>query len=439
MQIGTPFFWMRLDGDSQMDNVVNILRERGMLEALTSPDLEKAVVEPLTVYAGFDPSSDSLQVGNFVTIMGLSHFQRCGHRVVAVVGGATGMIGDPSGKSSERQLLTGAQVEKNLEGIRENLSRFLDFDHPTAPAVIVNNHAWFADFAFIDFLRDVGKYFRMGTMLSKDSVRSRLQSAAGMSFTEFSYQVLQGYDFLRLFDDAGCTVQLGGSDQWGNITAGTDLIHRLREGAAYGVTMPLICDSSGQKFGKSAGNAVYLDAAKTSYFDFYQFFVRQDDADVIQLLKVFTFLPLNEIAQYERCVAEAPERREAQLRLAEEMTRCVHGEAGLRSAKRSTAVLYGEAMEGLHADELLAVFADVPSTTLLWDAVCGQPVIHVAAEVGLCKSRGEARRLAQSGGLNLNNRRVENIDQVVTDRDVIDGTLLVLRSGKKRNHIVRVG
>ncbi len=421
-----------------MDNVIKILRERGLLDDVTNPDIEKAVEKPITVYAGFDPSSDSLQVGNFVTIVGLSHFQRCGHRVIAVAGGATGMIGDPSGKSAERQLLTPDQVTMNLEGIRENLSRFLDFEHPTAPAKILNNHDWFSDFTFIDFLRDVGKHFRMGSMLNKDSVRSRLESESGMSFTEFSYQLLQGYDFLRLLDDEGCSVQLGGSDQWGNITAGTDLIHKLRDDEAFGVTMPLICDSSGQKFGKSAGNAIYLDPAKTSYFDFYQFFVRTDDADVIRFLKVFTFLSLDEIESYAERLKEAPEKREAQIRLAEEMTRTVHGEAGLEVAQRSTAVLYGEAMDGLHADELLAVFADVPSTELSREQVCGQPVINVAADAGLCKSRGEARRLVQSGGLNMNNRRIADIDETVGESDIIDDSLLVLRSGKKRNHIVRV-
>ncbi len=422
-----------------MANIIQVLRERGLLDDLTSPEFEKAAQSPVTVYAGFDPSSDSLQVGNFVTIMGLSHFQRCGHRVIALVGGATGMIGDPSGKSAERQLLTPEQVDTNLAGIRENLSRFLDFDDPVAPAKIVNNHDWFKDFTFIDFLRDVGKYFRMGSMLSKDSVRSRLDSDSGMSFTEFSYQILQGYDFLRLMDDEGCNVQLGGSDQWGNITAGTDLIHRQREQAAYGVTMPLICDSSGQKFGKSAGNAIYLDARRTSYFDFYQFFVRTDDADAIRFMKIFTFLPLHEIEEYAAKLAAAPEKREAQIRLAEEMTRTVHGEAGLEVAQRSTAVLYGEAMDGLHAEELLAVFSDVPSTVLSLEQLSDQPVINVAADAGLCKSRGEARRLVQSGGLNLNNKRVADIDQVVTASDIIDGSLLVLRSGKKRNHIVRVG
>jgi tyrosyl-tRNA synthetase len=422
-----------------MGNVIKVLRERGLLDAVTSEDVEKVVEGQITVYAGFDPSSDSLQVGNFVTIMGLSHFQRCGHRVIAVVGGATGMIGDPSGKSSERQLLTPEQVEKNLAGIKENLSRFLDFDHPTAPAMILNNHDWFKDFTFIDFLRDVGKHFRMGSMLSKDSVRSRLESESGMSFTEFSYQLLQGYDFLRLLDDHNCSFQLGGSDQWGNITAGTDLKHKLRRKNAYGVTMPLVCDSNGQKFGKSAGNAIYLDANKTSYFDFYQFFVRTADEDAIRFLKIFTFLTQDEIDEYAAKLAEAPQKREAQIRLAEEMTRRVHGEEGLEIARRSTAVLYGEAMDGLKAEELLAVFSDVPSTELARADVVGQPVINVAADAGLCKSRGEARRLVQSGGLNLNNKRVSGIDAVVSESDIIDDCLLVLRSGKKRNHIVKVG
>lgn len=410
-----------------------------MLDAMSSPTLEQAAGErQLTVYAGFDPTSESLQVGNFVAIMGLSHFQRCGHRVVALVGGATGMIGDPSGKTSERQLLTEDQVQRNLEGIRENLSRFLDFDHPTAPAVIVNNYDWFREFTFIDFLREVGKHFRMGTMLGKDSVRSRLESESGMSFTEFSYQMLQAYDFLHLYDQLGCSVQLGGSDQWGNITAGTDLIRKLRGEEAFGLTLPLVCDRSGQKFGKSAGNAIYLDAGKTSVFDFYQFFVRVDDADVIRFLKVFTFLSADEIADYERRVAEAPEKREAQIRLAEEVTRRVHGESGLQVAQRSTAVLFGAAMDGLKASELEAVFADVPSTELAHDKVVGQPLATVAVEAGFCKSRGEARRLADSGGLYVNNQRLENAERVLETADIIDGRLLVLRSGKKRYHLVRV-
>lgn len=423
-----------------MTNVVEVLRERGLLDAMSSPALEQVAWErQLTVYAGFDPTSESLQVGNFVAIMGLSHFQRCGHRVVALVGGATGMIGDPSGKTSERQLLTEEQVRRNQEGIRENLSRFLDFDHPTAPAVIVNNYDWFHGFTFIAFLREVGKHFRMGAMLGKDSVRSRLESESGMSFTEFSYQLLQAYDFLHLFDQMRCTVQIGGSDQWGNITAGTDLIRKLRGEEAFGLTLPLVCDRSGQKFGKSAGNAIYLDAAKTPVFDFYQFFVRVDDADVIRFLKVFTFLASEEIADYERRLIDAPEKREAQIRLAEEVTRRVHGEPGLQVAQRSTAVLFGAAMDGLKADELEAVFADVPSTALPSASVIGTPVATVAVESGFCKSRSEARRLVESGGFYVNNQRLSDAEHVLGAADIIDGRLLVLRSGKKRYHLVRVG
>jgi tyrosyl-tRNA synthetase len=421
-----------------MNNVIEILESRGLLDALTHEDARRAVQAPLTVYAGFDPTSESLQAGNLVAVMALAHFQRCGHRVIAVAGGATGLIGDPSGKASERKLLSEEQVARNLDGIRENLSRFLDFSHPTAPAVILNNHDWMRDYSYIGFLRDIGKHFRMGAMLGRESVRARLQSEEGMSYTEFSYQLLQAYDFLVLHDRLGCRMQIGGSDQWGNITAGTDLIRRLRGAETFGATMPLVCDSAGQKFGKSAGNAVYLDARKTSCFDFYQFFIRTQDSDVVRFLKIFTFLPLEEIADLAQSVQSDPGRREAQKRLADEATRLVHGEAGLSVARRSSAVLYGEAMEGLRADELLAVFADVPSTELSADKVRGELAVNVAADAGLCTSRGEARRLAQSGGLYVNNRRVAGADETVTAEQLVDGRLIVLRSGKKNYHVVRV-
>ncbi len=421
-----------------MPNVLEVLRQRGLLDDVTSPDAERVLGEPGVVYAGFDPTSDSLQAGNYVTIMALCHFQRCGHRVVALVGGATGMIGDPSGKSSERNLLSPEQVQANLAGIRENLSRFLDFEHPTAPAAIVNNYDWLGSFRFIEFLRDVGKHFRMGQMLGRESVRARLASESGMSFTEFSYALLQAYDFLHLYDSMGCRFQIGGSDQWGNITAGTDLIRKLRGGEAFGVTMPLVCDSAGQKFGKSEGNAVYLDARKTSPYAFYQFFLRTADADAARFLKIFTFLPLEEIAALEQALREAPERREAQRRLAEEVTRAVHGAEGLAAAQRASRVLFGESMEGLRAEELLGVFVDVPSTELPRAEVAGAAVTDVAARCGLCASKGAARRLIQSGGLYLNNRRVEAVEAAVRPEDIVDGRLLVLRSGKKTYTLVQV-
>ena len=421
-----------------MENVIDILKARGLFEDTTSPDAGQWLNEPRTIYAGFDPTSDSLQAGNFVTIMALVHFQRCGHRVVAVAGGATGMIGDPSGKSEERQLLSPDQVRRNLDGIRENLSRFLDFDHPTAPASIVDNNEWFEHFTFVDFLRDVGKHFRMGSMLGKDSVRTRLNSEAGMSFTEFSYQLLQAYDFLRLYDERACTVQIGGSDQWGNITAGIDLIRKLRGAETFGVTVPLVCDSSGQKFGKSAGNAIFLDAGKTTYYDFYQFFLRTTDEDAIRFLKIFTLLPLDEIETLEQELREHPERRAAQRRLAEDVTRRVHGEKGLAVAQQASSVLFGESMAGLRADELLQIFADVESTELPRAAVEDAAVVDVAAASGLCQSKGAARRLIQSGGCYLNNERVSGIEQTVTAGQIIDGRLLVLRSGKKNYHLVKV-
>jgi tyrosyl-tRNA synthetase len=255
-------------------NILDTFKDRYLFEDMTNPDLQKALDKPLTVYAGFDPTSDSLQAGNFVTIMALAHLQRAGHKVIALVGGATGLIGDPSGKSKERNLLSAEQVEKNLEGIKENLSRFIDFNPSSAnPAIMVNNYDWFKSITFIDLLRDVGRYFRMGVMLSKDSVKKRMESDDGMSFTEFCYQILQGYDFLHLYKTYGCTMQIGGSDQWGNITAGTELVRRVLGQEVFGMTFPLVCDSTGKKFGKSEGNAIFLDARKTSVYDFYQFFL----------------------------------------------------------------------------------------------------------------------------------------------------------------------
>jgi tyrosyl-tRNA synthetase len=409
-----------------MPNVFDTLQERGLFEASTSPELQVALNQPMTMYAGFDPTSESLQAGNFVTIMALCHFQRAGHKVIALVGGATGLIGDPSGKTSERQLLTEEQVERNLVGIKENLSRFIDFSGSANPAVMVNNYDWHKQFTFISYLRDVGRYFRMGTMLSKDSVKGRLNSESGMSFTEFCYQTLQGYDFLHLYDHQG------------NITAGTELIRRQRGVEAFGLTFPLVTDSQGRKFGKSEGNAIYLDPRKTSYYDFYQFFLRTEDADVCRYLRIFTFLPLAEIEALAETVRTQPEKREAQRILAEDLTRRVHGEVGLTAAQRATGVLFGGSMDGLRAADLLPIFANVPSSTQPRDAVVGKSAVEVAALSGLCKSKGEARRLADSGGLYVNNERVGASD-LVAENHVIDGQLLVLRSGRKTYCVVKIG
>ena len=421
-----------------MANVLDTLKSRLLFEAMTAPELAAALDKPMTVYAGFDPSCDSLQAGNYVTIMALSHFQRAGHRVIAVVGGATGLIGDPSGKSSERNLLTDEQVRHNLEGIKENLSRFIAFDTGPNPASLVNNYDWHKDFTFVSLLRDVGRHFRVNQMLAKESVKRRLESQDGISFTEFCYQILQGYDFLHLFREAGCRLQIGGSDQWGNITAGTELIRRVEGADSYGLIFPLVCDSQGRKFGKSEGNAIYLDHRRTSYYEFYQFFLRTLDADVIRFLRIFTFLPEEELRRLEGEVTAAPEKREAQRMLAEHLTRAVHGEHGLAVAQRASDVLFGGSFDGLAASDLLAVFANVPSSELPRDAVVGKPVLEVVATTGLCASKGEARRLMQQGGLTVNNVRVSDVAAVFEASMLIEGRLTVLQSGKKNNRLLKV-
>jgi tyrosyl-tRNA synthetase len=421
-----------------MPNVLETLRARGLFEAATDEALGRFLEQPTAVYAGFDPTSDALQVGNFVAIMGLAHFQRAGHRPVALVGGATGLIGDPSGKSTERALLSPEQVERHLAGIRENLSRFLDFDDPRAPARIVNNYDWIGRFTYLEFLREVGKHFRVGAMLARECVRKRLESESGLSYAEFSYQLIQAYDFLHLYDTQDVRVQIGGSDQWGNITAGIELIRRLRGGEAYGLTFPLVCDSHGQKFGKSEGNAIYLDARRTSYYDFYQFFIRTEDADVIRFLKIFTFLPLEEIAALEEEMKRQPEARIPQRRLAEEMTRMVHGTRGLRIAQEASRVLFGGEVEGVSADDLMAIFAHVPSKTLSSAEAIGATATEVAVRAGLGASKGEVRRLAQGGGFYWNGRRLTDPEQRVRADDFIEGRVAVLRAGRKQFTLLRL-
>ncbi len=418
-------------------NIIDTLKERGLFDNWTNPAVYEELNKPMTIYCGFDPSADSLQAGNFVAIQTLCHFQRAGHKVVALVGGATGLIGDPSGKTSERKLLSEEMVNHNIEGIKENLSRFLDFGDGPDQAILVNNYDWHKNFTFISYLRDVGRYFRMGTMLGKESVRQRLASENGMSFTEFCYQTLQGYDFMHLYDNYGCRIEVGGSDQWGNITAGTDLIHRHRDQEAYGITIPLITDSQGRKFGKSEGNAMYLDKNKTSIYSFYQFFLRSEDADVIRYLKAFTFLPLEQIAELEEQVKAAPEKREAQRVLAADVVRRVHGEEGLRQAVQASEVLFGGSIEGMSAADLIPIFADAPSAEVSAAEVLNNQLSKLAVASGLCKSVGEVRRLADGGGFYVNNKRASGQD-ILTEDMLVDGEVLVLRSGKKNYRLVKL-
>ena len=413
------------------------LAARGLVEATTSPEIEKLLENPQTVYCGFDPSAASLQAGNLVSIMMLRRLQLAGHRVIALVGGATGLIGDPSGKSAERNMLTVENVEENKKGIRENLSRILDFDGPNA-AVMVDNYEWYSGLSAIAFLRDIAVNFRVPQMLAKESVKKRLEASDGaLTFTEFSYQILQGNDFLHLYDKYGCTMEVGGADQWGNITAGTDLVHRMRGKTAYGLTFPLLLDATGKKFGKSEGNALFMDASMTSVYDWYQYFLRAADADVIRYLKVFSLKSLDEIAALEEQMKANPEARIPQKALAEEITLLVHGEAGLKTAQGATQTLFGGSVEGKTAEELETIFKDVKSAEVAKAECVGIPVFMIAAKAGMLKSNGEARRMAQQGGLSLNGSKVDD-KRTLAEDDLVGGRVAVLRSGKKNHFLLKV-
>ena len=413
------------------------LSARGLVEATTAPEIEKLLETPQTVYCGFDPSAASLQAGNLVSIMMLRRLQLAGHRVIALVGGATGLIGDPSGKSAERNMLTVEKVEENKKGIRENLSRILDFDGPNA-AVMVDNYEWYSGLSAIAFLRDIAVNFRVPQMLAKESVKKRLEASDGaLTFTEFSYQILQGNDFLHLYDKYGCTMEVGGADQWGNITAGTDLVHRMRGKTAYGLTFPLLLDATGKTFGKSEGNALFMNASMTSVYDWYQYFLRAADADVIRYLKVFSLKSLDEIAALEEQMKANPEARIPQKALAEEITLLVHGEAGLKTAQGATQTLFGGSVEGKTAEELETIFKDVKSAEVAKAECVGIPVFMIAAKAGMFKSNGEARRMAQQGGLSLNGSKVDD-KRTLAEDDLAGGRVAVLRSGKKNHFLLKV-
>lgn len=421
-----------------MPNVIDVLKERGFIESMTSEELHQFAEKPLKVYCGFDPTSDSLHLGNMVAMMGLAWFQRFGHTPVAIIGGATGMIGDPSGKSSERQLLDEESIQRNLAGIRKNLESILDFNHPTTRPLMLNNFDWFKEFTFIDFLRDVGKYFRIGPMMAKESVKARMNSEEGMSFTEFSYQLLQGYDFLHLFDNHGVTVQIGGSDQWGNITAGTDLIRKVRGASASGITFPLLTRSDGQKFGKSEKGAIWLSSEKLSPYEFYQYLVRVADADVIMLMRMLTFMDMSEIHHYEKMM-KRPDYlpNTAQKRLAEEVTRIVHGEQGLQSALRATEGAAPGSKTVLDAQVLESLAGDMPNVTLASTDVVGSKLIDLLSKTGLQTSKSEAKRLIRNGGVYVNNNKIDDENYVIGSEQLIEGRLLLLALGKKNKLLIR--
>jgi tyrosyl-tRNA synthetase len=412
------------------------LRWRGAIHQTTDPEfLPKWLDEGRrTLYAGFDPTSDGLHVGNFVPLMMLRRFQQAGHRPIALAGGATGMIGDPSGKSEERNLLSVEQIETNLAAITVELQRFLDFDCGDNSATLVNNYDWMNEWNYLAFLRDIGKNIPVNVMLAKDSVKGRLAGDSGMSYTEFSYMLLQAYDFVHLRKQFGCELQVGGSDQWGNITAGIDLARRMGLGQLYGITCPLLTKKDGSKMGKTESGAIWLSAAKTSPYAFYQYWYNVDDDDVGNCLRVLTELPRDEIESLDAARAADPGRRDSQRRLAEAITQLIHGDAGLAKAQQATNILFGAEIDDLSDAELLEIFADVPSKSLPRERLSGNGlnIIDAFVEAGLAKSKAEARRTITQGGAYVNNRRVESIDRNLTERDLVGDSVIVLRSGKKK-------
>jgi tyrosyl-tRNA synthetase len=423
-----------------LTNLYDELAWRELVYDATDGLAELFATERVTAYIGFDPTASSLHVGSLLTIMGLARLQRFGHSPIAIVGGGTGMIGDPTGKSQERTLLSREQIDENVAGIKAQLSRFLDFDAPANPARIVNNADWLAGFDLLGFLRETGKFFTVNYMLQKESVSRRLESEEGISYTEFSYLLLQARDFVELFDRYNCSLQMGGSDQWGNITAGIDLIRKVRGKKAHGLVWPLMKTASGVKFGKTEAGAVWLDPGRTPPFRFYQFWLNTDDRDVVTYLRYFTFLDRAAIDGLDAVTTSAPEKREAQRVLAREVTALVHGADQLTRAEHASTVLFGEDITTLTVDEVLAVFEDVPSTELSADVLgdTGIGMVDLVARVGLAPSRGEARRLVQSGGVYVNNRRMSDPQARLTREQAIGGRLFVLRRGQKHNHLVRV-
>ena len=413
------------------------LEWRGLIYGATEGVRDVLAREKITGYIGFDPTAASLHVGSLLVMTALAHMQRHGHSPIAVIGGGTGLIGDPSGKTIERQLLTRERVEENAKGIRAQLERFLDFEHPTIPARLVNNADWLASLSAIEFMRDVGKHFSVNAMLARDSVKRRLESEEGITYTEFSYSLLQAYDFVMLFDRFGCTLQMGGSDQWGNITAGMDLIRRLRGGKAHGLVLPLVTTSSGTKFGKTEAGTIWLDPALTKPYEFYQFWFNTDDRDAVKYLKFFTLLDEGRVAELEAATVKEPEKRHAQLELARRVTALVHGDAAVRDAEAASRKLFGGDVASMSVKELLQVFPNVPSSTTTYVAE-GWPIVELLSSAGVASSKSDAARLIRGGGIYVNDRRITDEKLRLRPDEAIEGQLFVVRKGKKDNYLVRI-
>ena len=423
-----------------MDGILEELRWRGLIENSTDEKaLSRQLSRPTTLYCGFDPTADSLHVGNLVPLLSLRRFQLYGHSPIALAGGATGAIGDPSGKSAERRLLSRKSLSANIAKIKIQLARLLDFDTSENPARLLDNAEWMADVRYLDFLRDVGKHFSVNMMVAKESVRARMQDRdSGISYAEFSYMLLQAFDFCHLRDRYDCALQIGGGDQWGNITAGIDLNRKKLGAAVFGLTLPLITNSDGTKFGKTAEGAVWLDADKTSVYRFYQFWMRTDDLDALRYLKYFTFFSQEEIQSIAARHAQAPERRTAQKALAKHVTKLIHGAESTQNAGKASEILFGGALQGVCAEALQELVNEIPSVALpkaKIHSACLLADLLVAAQ--LAPSKGQARRDIAGGGVNLNNARQTDPQRIVSLNDLLFGRFLLLRKGKKHYVLAR--
>ncbi len=425
-----------------MTDIIAELSWRGLIHQTTDDEHLSAwlLAQPRTVYAGFDPTSDSLHVGNLMPLMLLRRFQQAGHRPIALVGGSTGMIGDPSGKSAERNLLSKDELEKNITCIAAQMREFLDFSGASG-ALLVNNFDWMSDFTYLGFLRDVGKNFPVNVMLAKDSVKARLDGEAGLSYTEFSYMLLQAYDFVHLYDQHDCQLQVGGSDQWGNITAGIDLGRRMRQVQLYGLTCPLLTKSDGGKMGKTESGSIWLSSQRTSPYAFYQYWFNVADEDAGTCLRFLTELPLPTINDLDKSRAEEPHRRQSQQTLATELTLLVHGEEGLRAAERAKHVFFGGEISDFTDAQLTEILADVPSQEMPREELEGEglSLLDAFVKAGLSSSKAEARRTVKQGGAYVNNRRCEDMERRLKSEDLASESVMVLRSGKKNYALLKFG
>ncbi len=419
-------------------NLFEELRERGYIDQVTHDELpEKLNKGGMTFYVGFDPTADSMHVGHFAMFNLMRVLQKNGHTPIGLMGGGTGMIGDPGGKSAERNLLSQEEIERNIAGVKGQLARFLEFEEGNK-AIMVNNYDWLSECTLIDFLRDIGKHFSVNAMINRESVKNRIdREGEGISYTEFSYMLLQAYDFFQLSEKYDCVLQMGGSDQWGNIISGIDLGRRLANKQFYGLTIPLITKADGKKFGKSETGTVWLSADKTSPYEFYQFFLNTADEDVVRFLKVFTEVSLEEIAELEELVKTEPHRRAAQKKLAEETTSRVHGQTAMEKAQQASRVLFGEKIEDLDDTTIAQIFKDVPSIKVSKERLKdGISLIDALVESEVSKSKGQARKLIQSGGAYVNNVTQKNIEYQLTENDMASPTFMIIRSGKKNYRLL---